>query len=661
MLIEEIKFVDFGPFHGEHKLTFANGGKGVHIIHGENGQGKTSILRGILWGLYGKVKDRVGQEIRPTSLLNRTAKKDGVYRFGVVIKFTHDGESWTLTRKMESKAFSDRAFEGRMYLTLVKDGEVISNPEQAICRLLPDDVSRFFFFDGEMLQDYEELLDQSSHAMAVLRDSIEHVLGIPYLKVGRDDLTEVKRKLENERGRLVRRLGGATYEELADLFQAISKKIADDEQKVKEIDTAISKLDVQITDKKRKLSQISEVRELAEEQLKLDREVELLEAKKKAQSERVLVLLRDLYKTVIARSAEDIIDKLHKKDQAAMAKYNEKQQLLGIVHQIEQGIQGSKCNLCGTVLDARKLRSLKSDQKGVQEKIKKLTEIPEPNREFDDHVNRLEALREKMIYAKDFSETTSIIASANHEIAVKNARLAEVKEKLGGTDTDEPRKIASEIEEDSSEKGRLNALKKTMDAQRTEDLEAKSNIDQKLKGIDQGEINELAERIDLVTAAFEIFEQAIAVYRDKRRQDVGKLASDIFKQLRTKASFSHLDINPQFGLNIITTDGQVLDRPEWRSSGEEQVVALALIGALNKSAQVSAAIFMDTPFARLDTKHGERVLKYIPKMSEQIVLFVTDREFGRGDARLLNGHIKSEFTVTHRSEEDGSTISASRT
>ena len=109
-------------------------------------------------------------------------------------------------------------------------------------------------------------------------------------------------------------------------------------------------------------------------------------------------------------------------------------------------------------------------------------------------------------------------------------------------------------------------------------------------------------------------------------------------------------------MNVVTNQETVLNRSEWRSSGEEQLVALSLIGALNQCAQVEAPIFMDTPFGRLDVSHGERILKYLPNMSEQVVLLVTDREFREGDEIYLAGKIKTDLTVRYKSEKDGSVI-----
>src|SRR5690606_23596380 len=59
-----------------------------------------------------------------------------------------------------------------------------------------------------------------------------------------------------------------------------------------------------------------------------------------------------------------------------------------------------------------------------------------------------------------------------------------------------------------------------------------------------------------------------------------------------------------------------------RSAGAEQVVALSLLSALNKTAARPGPVVIDTPFGRLDPGHRENILRYVPEMAEQIVFLV---------------------------------------
>jgi hypothetical protein len=62
----------------------------------------------------------------------------------------------------------------------------------------------------------------------------------------------------------------------------------------------------------------------------------------------------------------------------------------------------------------------------------------------------------------------------------------------------------------------------------------------------------------------------------------------------------------------------------------------------------------------LDVAHGNRVLAYIPKIADQTVMLVTDREFRKGDEKLLKGKIKTDLTLTYKNEKEGSFIHATR-
>ena len=90
-----------------------------------------------------------------------------------------------------------------------------------------------------------------------------------------------------------------------------------------------------------------------------------------------------------------------------------------------------------------------------------------------------------------------------------------------------------------------------------------------------------------------------------------------------EARFHGLKIQKGYGLVIQTAQGE--DIPA-RSAGEGQIVALSLLAGLNRCANVRAPIIMDTPFGRLDRVHRSRVLRYLAKMGDQIVLL---RHIGR--------------------------------
>ncbi|MFQ5911053.1 MAG: AAA family ATPase, partial [Thermoplasmata archaeon] len=424
MIIDRLQIHNFGPFYGDHEMEFDEDGRGVHLIRGGNGQGKTSIQRALIWGLYGRVVDRKGKDIRLTSLLNRRARRDDIYQFWVRIDFTHGGQEWTVIRKTEASVHSDKRYRDGIAVSLVRDGEPLPNPERELERILPYEVHRFFFFDGEMLRDYEELLEQSGRSTALLRNSIEKVLGIPYLRTARDDLYEVEKKFERERNSLVRRLGGRDFDQLVDDYQAISDEIDMRRGHIKELEQQIAELDGEIGDNKRRLADIESVRKLAEERLGIEQQMADLERRRDRETEKISKAVSQLHKTLLAAPAGSVIARLEREHQAVMQKYDRKQRYIGRAEELEEAIAANKCKLCGAVLNERELRRLEADLKEVHIRIKDLTEVPEPNLEFENHVNRLKRMVSEAPAREEFTDIEDRLTEINHEIAAEKARLA---------------------------------------------------------------------------------------------------------------------------------------------------------------------------------------------------------------------------------------------
>ena len=76
---------------------------------------------------------------------------------------------------------------------LQRDGEVLG-PGQAtaeIERIMPEKIARFFLFDGELLQEYEDLLRNESDMGRQISEAIEQILGVPVLTRSRATLAKL--------------------------------------------------------------------------------------------------------------------------------------------------------------------------------------------------------------------------------------------------------------------------------------------------------------------------------------------------------------------------------------------------------------------------------------------------------------------------------------
>jgi len=606
------------------------------------------------------VLNRKGKEIPPTSLLNRQARTDGIYAFGVQMHFSHEGKPWILTRKTSARIHQDRKYKEGEKLHLICDGEVVNNPQNEIERILPFSINRFFFFDGEMLRDYEELLEEKSSSMKILKDSIERILGIPYFRLSRNDLKQILKGIERERTTILRRLGGQEYEDLLKEFEVVVESMENLEDSIEILEQQLKDTEIEITDDKRRQEDLKEVKQYAIKRNDIERDIILLDGEIKIIDEKIKNLNADLYKAILYNTSNNILSQLDDKHNAVMEKYDKKIKLQGKLDEVEKGIKLQICQYCGTILNKENLNFLEKEKIILLKEIETVTEIPQPDTSYDAYRQTLRRMNENIINQNEYLEIDEEKNSKIHRIAELNEELNELKEKYYEKDAEESFELEDVIREKEREKGRLEGLISSQKNELQRLQEYKSELNQKITSIDKRELNILDKRIELINTLSQLFDEAISIYTEERKKDVEKEATEIFRMLRSKIDFDSLSINDNYGLSIITTTGESLNKSEWRSAGEEQLVAISLIGALNKCSQIEAPIVMDTPFGRLDLKHGGRVMTFLPKMSNQIILFATDREVRDEDLSHLKGYIKSDYTLEHIGEKIGSKIIITR-
>ena len=160
----------------------------------------------------------------------------------------------------------------------------------------------------------------------------------------------------------------------------------------------------------------------------------------------------------------------------------------------------------------------------------------------------------------------------------------------------------------------------------------------------EADVEGIGQKRQLCTDLYDIFDRAVARYRDLLREKVEADATSLFLKLTTEKDYQGLQINENYGLTILHRDGSEIPV---RSAGAEHVVALSLVGALQKNAPLQGPIFIDSPFGRLDTEHTEKVVAALPTMTDQVCLLVYEEELRPSLAReLLEGRLRAEYTLS---------------
>ncbi len=128
---------------------------------------------------------------------------------------------------------------------------------------------------------------------------------------------------------------------------------------------------------------------------------------------------------------------------------------------------------------------------------------------------------------------------------------------------------------------------------------------------------------------------ALRAYSDALlRQKLAEFEEELVVRFNSICRKDHLldavHINrADFSIQLHRSKKQMLSLSEL-SAGERQLYALAVLWALRSVSNRQLPLVLDTPLARLDKDHRHRLLfDYFPKVSEQVILFVTDSELNR--------------------------------
>lgn len=161
MLLKSICYKDFRPFKGNQYIDLTpkddDTDATVTIIIGENTYGKSTFVLSFIWCLYGESRFN-----RPNDILNKKVEKnlevDERANASVEIVFEDGGREYTMKRTQEFKKTEKglKASESEATLVYVdadgqtqKVGPLQNDINLTIKSILPQDLSTFFFFEGE--------------------------------------------------------------------------------------------------------------------------------------------------------------------------------------------------------------------------------------------------------------------------------------------------------------------------------------------------------------------------------------------------------------------------------------------------------------------------------------------------------------------------------
>lgn len=325
MLLKSISYKDFRPFKGYQSIDLTpregESGSSVTVIIGNNTFGKSTFVLSFIWCLYGESRFN-----RPKDILNKKVEKDMSVNDEetayVEVVFNDGGKEYTMRRtqrfKKTEKGLSASDTEASL-VYIDKNGETQKvGPQQydinlTIKSILPQDLSSFFFFEGEKDNEIKK---------KDLGVAVRTLLGLEAFEKMRSHLYGSQTQNTPYTGSVMGYYLEKQKSESGDKAQIEWEKKEKAEEvlrstvdRIREIDDEIAKYEGLIEEINAKLREAGPARELQNRRDSIARDIEYLEKDIDKKNKAFLLLLGKeslpLFATPLLTRAEEKLDKMN--------------------------------------------------------------------------------------------------------------------------------------------------------------------------------------------------------------------------------------------------------------------------------------------------------------------------------------------------------------
>lgn len=652
MLLKKLVFDNYKTYYGYQEIDLyipkevrEEKGQNIILLGGLNGAGKTTILKSILYVLFGK-RGMIDSEYKRlfANIINNSFFDEGGRECSVSLSIeTDSGEEWNLKVKWYFDQIKRMTHEERD-LTVKKPGSnIVKNARidnievfnKFIDKIIPYHAAPFFIFDGEEIKDI--ILRQNSHEM---KEAIHKIAGMETYKQLLSDLRALKISLENKLAKSVSQIKLSNIQsELSDV-QGTLKILENKKDKLNAEKLKFERL-INETKQKRnlKMAQNSKSREIiVKQQSRVATELELTtnELNLFLEQNMISIILKDKIQTLKkSLKMENDINQKKVLQNASLTPYrNFMSQLLD--------------KTISPPLTSEQLRQIKllGEEVWIKENdinhtvssdFKELHDIS--NKDYNFLINY------SIIDRKRVTEYINKIEKLQQEL---NRLELEIRNAPESVNFDEEN---NSIDMLIKTVGEIDLKIKVLNKKLRTAIEEKANLTNKLtrySGQDEN-LESLQTQNNHVGQTIKVIEKYVSEITTMKATYIKEEFSKMLKKLfRKENEFGKIefDIN-SFSIRLFNDRMQELSIQD-RSAGEMQMISSALIWALTKVSDLALPMVIDTPLGRLDSYHRNHLINfYYKELSEQVIILSTDTEITKEYVNLMKGNSYKQYMLDY--------------
>ncbi|MGN2273267.1 MULTISPECIES: DNA sulfur modification protein DndD [Priestia] len=652
MLLKKLIFDNYKTYYGLQEIDLyipekvrKEKSQNIILLGGLNGAGKTTILKAILYILFGQRGiSQVEYKRLFSNTINNSFFNEGGRECSIsLILETDSGEEWNLKVKWyfdQSKRMGheERELEVKKQGSSIPKRARIDNIEvfnKFIDRIIPYHAAPFFIFDGEEIKDI--ILRQNSDEM---KEAIQKITGMEAYKHLLIDLRSLKASLENKLAKSVSRTKLNNVQREAEELEGTITILENKKQKFLTDIQRYKKLISEAHEKRNaKISQNSKSREvIVKNQARVATQLDLCvkQLDDFLQENIVNILLRDkILKLKKQLKAENEIH--HKKvlQNASLSPYR---------RFIDQLLNKS----ITPALTEDQLEQIKNIGQEIWIKENDIQQtVPSDFQEIHDISNN------------DYSYLMNLAIKDKNpvvELINKIEKLQQELDKLESDIRNAPEAVNIEEENERidllvEKSGEINTKFKALNRRLNNALEEKTKLLNSLSRLSNQDENleEVQRRYIHVERIIKGMEQYVSELITMKATYIKEEFSTMLHRLfRKQDEFGKIefDINT-YTIRLYNDRMQEISIQD-RSAGEMQMIASALIWALTKASDLSLPVVIDTPLGRLDSYHRNHLINhYYKELSEQVIILSTDTEITQEYVTLMENNSYKQYMLDY--------------
>lgn len=637
---------DFRQFKGEnHEVHFSTDPKNnITVIMGENGTGKTTIAQAFTWCLYGTTTFANKELLCRSRAVEMSVGEAESVR--VTITLVHSDIEYTIDRSQKYTKQPDDSCKSShtkpviSYKTLGgQSKELLTDTEidTALKTILPSELSKYFFFDGERIEKMSK--DIRNGKSAEFAGAVRNILGLDTLTSALDHL-----KGKGNRSSLLRTYNESYHSNSQEEMDGYNKKIKDLESEIISIDSDLNEKNIEIDalDERRlelreKIKTFDNVKEYARQRDKCEEKIASLENSKKDNIKEVIKTFQQgnssFFMEHLMKEALDDLEKADKTDKGIPDIHKRAIDFL-----VERGI----C-LCGTCVppDSAELKQLLSNldfiaPQAIGTLIDTYTQVSKVKISLADNcfpaiVSRYAQIRS---FQGDYDELQVQLEEVNKHL--ENTENVAIYQKELHSKEKNIKKFQGDIAVLNQRKGNIEPQITALEGKRAElALQDDSN-----------------KKIEVYKAYVEYIAQSLTTYYDEKeqnvREDLEKNINEIFHKIYA-GGFS-LSVDKEYNVILESTQFSGNHNDVETSTAQSISVIFSFIAGVIKMAREAHdsndddlntepyPLVMDAPLSSFDKARIKTVCDVLPSVAEQVVIFIKDT-----DGELAEQHMDGKI------------------